>query len=748
MKKLYCCLVLSTIVNIHAFASPVTDNQFNRIDSILSLKEVSITAIKQGSNLQNEAISSTTLSSKNIERLNINSTNGISEIVPNFYIPEYGSRMTSSIYVRGLGARIDQPVVGLNVDNIPILNKDNYDFNLLDISRIEMLRGSQSTLFGRNTMGGLINIYTLSPLNYQGLRILAQYSSGNTYQAAVSYYTKINDNLGFSILGSYYSTDGFFKNIYNNENCDWEHSGNGRIKLSWNPGKVKVENTFSFSISRQGGYPYEYVETKEINYNDTCFYRRNNFNDGLTIRWNIKDIEMSSISSFQYLDDNMTLDQDFLPIPYFTLTQSRKEYALTQDLIAKGKVGNKYKWLGGLFGFYKDTDMNAPVTFLDAGIEKLIEHNRNDINPNYPIRWDERELLLNSIFNNTSFGIAAYHQSDYKIGRWKFSAGIRFDYEKSILKYNSNCDSGYTIYKVDDDKSAEVFRNDPVIIDDSGSLSKSFLQILPKFSVLYNLPMQSPSNIFMSISKGYKAGGFNTQMFSDVLQQKIMSIMGLSAKYNVDDIVGYKPEISWTYEVGTHIECLDRKIQTDISLFYIDCTNQQLTVFPDGTTTGRIMTNAGKSRSLGAEIAIKMLPTKHCELNASYGYTNAKFNEFNNGKSDFSGNYVPYAPQNTLFVGTVYTLDINADWLENIIFDANVRGVGRIYWDEANTIAQPFYALLGISVKFAHKKFSLQLWGENITGTKYNTFYFVSMSNAFLQRGNKARFGATLRITI
>ena len=90
-----------------------------------------------------------------------------------------GSRMTSSIYVRGIGARIDQPVVGLNVDNVPFLNKDNYDFDMPDIARIEVIRGPQSTLYGRNTMGGLINIYTISPLNYQGSRVMAETGKGN-----------------------------------------------------------------------------------------------------------------------------------------------------------------------------------------------------------------------------------------------------------------------------------------------------------------------------------------------------------------------------------------------------------------------------------------------------------------------------------------------------------------------------------------------------------------------------------------
>lgn len=663
-------LTLALSVCLNANASSITDDVVSTKDSTLLLNEVTITAIKQGNDIQRQPISSTTLNIKSIEKNNIVSIKGASEIVPNLFIPEYGSRMTSSIYVRGIGARIDQPVVGLNVDNVPILNKDNYDFNLIDVNKIEVLRGSQSTLYGRNTMGGLINIYTLSPLKYQGLRILAEYGRGNTMQAALSYYTKIKPNLGIGFVGNYYSTDGFYKNMNDGEKCDWEHSGGGRIKLGWIHSKVKLENTFSFSVSRQGGYPYEYIKTGEINYNDTCFYKRASISDGLTLRFKIKDVDFSSVTSYQYIDDNMTLDQDFLPASYFTITQKRKENALTQDFIAKG-LKDKYSWLGGVFGFYKNSKMNAPVTFLEEGISNLIEKNRNDVNPSYPIRWNDRVFPLYSDFTNASYGAALYHQSSLKLGKWDLSLGLRLDYEKSELDYHSHCNSSYTIYKAEGDGTFSTFENRDIVINDKGSLSKDFLQFLPKFSAVYNLPMESPSNLFASISKGYKAGGFNNQMFSDVLKQRIMGMMGLAGDYKIEDIISYKPEESWNFEVGAHIECYDSRIQTDISLFYIDVNNQQLTVFPDGTTTGRIMTNAGKSRSFGAELALKIVPIKNLEINTSYGYTNAKFTEYDNGKGDYSGNFVPYAPQNTLFAGVTYTLPVNKSWLRNIQFDVN-----------------------------------------------------------------------------
>ena len=150
------------------------------------LKPLEVMGVKQSSaGIAAEAV--TGISGADARRLDIDAAKGVSLVAPNFYMPDYGSRMTSSVYVRGLGARIDQPVVGLTVDNIPYLNKDNYDFDLADIESIEVLRGAQAVLNGRNTMGGQINIRTLSPLRAKGLRAKLEYGSANTVDAAASY---------------------------------------------------------------------------------------------------------------------------------------------------------------------------------------------------------------------------------------------------------------------------------------------------------------------------------------------------------------------------------------------------------------------------------------------------------------------------------------------------------------------------------------------------------------------------------
>ncbi|MGM9804534.1 MAG: TonB-dependent receptor [Muribaculaceae bacterium] len=738
---LACCVIASaTLLNTGIRAESLGT------DTVFQLNPISITAIKQGNDLSSHALSATVIDRSDAERQHIFSAKTASDIAPNVVIPDYGSRITSTIYVRGLGSRIDQPVVGLNIDNVPILNKNNYDFDMCDISRVEMIRGPQSSLFGRNTMGGVFNIYTLSPLSYQGTRLMAEYGTANSLKVAAGHYAKLSPSLGVSASAQYTSTDGFFTNLYNGEKCDWEHQGSARIKVQYdNRQGFSLENVAALSVVRQGGYPYRFIDNQTISYNDTCFYKRTALSDGLTLRFNRQNFSISSVTSVQYSDDNMTLDQDFLPIDYFTLTQANREYSFTHDLIVRSQDDKKYQWLAGLFAFYRHAEMNAPVTFLNTGISELIEEKRNQANPNYPISWDTRQFELGSKFTMPNWGVALYHQSKLHLGAWTFTAGLRADYEHSGLRFNSFSNTGYSINHVLSDGTTELFRHDDVNINDNGKLNKHFLQLLPKVAASYQLPFNRQSTAYASVSKGYKAGGYNTQMFSDVLQQRIMGMMGIGMNYDVDQIVGYKPEKAWTYEIGTHLETNNGDFTADFSLFYINCTDQQLTTFPDGTTTGRVMTNAGRSRSVGGELSLKAQLTNRLGMAASYGFTHAQFVEYNDGKQDLAHKRLPYVPQNTIYAEAYYVIPLSSQLLRSISLNVNARAIGNIYWDETNQNSQDLYALMGAQVKLQGRHFSLELWGKNLTDTNYGTFYFVSINHRFVQQGRPRQIGATLR---
>ena len=716
-----------------------------------TLKEITVTAIKQAETLSREPMAATTLGEKSIDRYNITTMKDASEIVPNFFMPDYGSRITSSIYVRGLGARIDQPAVGLNVDNIPVLNKNDYDIDLFDIERIEVLRGPQSVLYGRNTMGGLINIYTLSPMRYQGLRLLEEWADHNTWRTAMGVYHKFSEKFAMGLDLNAYATNGRFTNLWTQEHFPQQHRKAdqaeqyaGKLKLAWLPRTdVSVDNVISFNYNRQGGYPYIKIGEEHVNYNDTCNYDRTSVSEGLTVQWRAPGFTLSSITGLRYLDDSMTLDNDFTPESYFTLTQAQKEWTVTQDFVARGNKGI-YNWMGGLFGFLRHTRMSAPVAMLQDGIQHLIMDNMPAfLQP----QWDSDHIYLNSDFTLPVWGVAAYHQSEVECGDWTFAAAFRLDYEHPAMFYDSNASTGVTVTMPNVPRPIHM----PLDVHEKGHLKQHFVEFLPKVTASYRLPMAEQSNLYVSIAKGYKSGGYNTQMFSTILQNKLMPDMSGVPKsdYDVDNTTSYKPEKSWNYEIGGHFSCAQGRILTDLSAFYIDCRDQQLTVFPDGTTPGRMMTNAGRTRSVGAEASIIAMPTSRWTLRATYGFTDARFlryTDYENGeKVDYKGNVIPYAPRHTAFASVEYRQPLPMWWFNALSVMAECRAAGPIYWDEGNTRRQNFYALPGATIRLEMQKVSVDLWVRNILNTRYDTFYFKSMGNEFTQRGKSRSLGVTLR---
>lgn len=787
MDKMYRKLIILTLAvtaSVQSFAAgDIRTSAENKKDTINVLSEVAVVAkMKQKNNLREEPLSSTTIKLGEIERRQVVSLHDASMQTPNLHIPDYGSKMTSSIYIRGLGSRIDHPAVGMYVDNIPYLNKNGFDTDLWDIMRLEVLRGPQSTLYGRNTIGGIINVYTLSPKVYQGARVSAGYSSGDTYSIKGSVYMKPSEKVALSVGGNYLNRGGFFTNEYTGEKCDDQESASGRFRFIYTPNsRLTIDNSFFFGEVDQGGYAYRLYNAtnstlEPVNYNDECGYERITISNGLSINYKTGRHIFSSVTTWQYLDDCMTLDQDFTPASMFTLKQAQHENTFTQDFTVKrSEEERKWQWLTGITLFCKNMEMDAPVRFKKDGINNLILGGINGMFQGMPapmntarLQFAQDEFDLSSKFDMPVAGAALYHQSQFTTGKFTFTAGMRFDYEEAKLDYLSNSTVDY-IYTMKIQMSPmmpprEIKVESGVNTSMNDKLTENWFELLPKFGIQYSLGKKG--NIYATITRGFKAGGFNTQIFSDILQNQLKSDLmadlmdksggalgsmgggmpggSTSPNYTVDEVITYKPEYSWNYEVGTHLTLLGGKLNADAALFYIDCTDQQLTVFPDGKTTGRMMTNAGKTSSTGMELALSAQITPALNASVSYGHTLAKFVKYDDGINNYKDNFVPYVPQNTLAANTSYSFWNLGRIADKLQLRIGYNGIGKIYWDEANTNCQNFYSLLSASIYAEKGKFSLELWGKNITDTNYNAFHFVSVGNAFFSQGNPAEYGVTV----
>ena len=722
------------------------------------IEQVEITASLKSDNTRSMPISVTSMSMLKLEQRGISSVKELSAIAPNFYQPDYGSSITSSIYVRGFGSRIDQPVLGVVVDGVPLMNKNVYDFDFYDIRRVELLRGPQGTLYGRNTSGGVMNITTLSPLWWQGCRGMLEYSTLTSYRASAAYYGRPTDKFGVSVAAYFNHGGGHFRNTYTDEMCDRGNNASLRLRLEWLLGKGwSLDNTLTAGYTREGGYAYHHYnpETKlceDVAYNDPSGYERLAITEGFVAKYVGKRVQLSSVTSYQYLDDTMTLDQDFSPRSMFTMQQMQREHTFTEEFVIRNANRDaRWQWLSGAFLFAKWLDMSSPVTFKEDGINDLILGNINkgihSVFPDNNMLFGTDSFVIASDFTIPTYGAALYHQSRYRLDRWTLTAGIRFDLEYTSMDYNSNATVPYCF-----DLTMTCYED--LYTEFKGHEKQLFFEVLPKIAAEYDIGIGS---VYGTITRGYKSGGFNTQIFSDILQAKMMNDMMSALGLELDSAIGtttydsasatrYKPETSWNFEIGTHLRPLVG-LNVDASLFWIECFDQQVTVLPAGKSTGRMMSNAARARSFGVELSAEY-GYKGFTLRGDYGYTNARFREYNDGIGDYAGNRIPYSPEYTTAITASYSIAFDHSYIHQLTISADWRGIGSIYWNEANTLRQPFYQTLGAQIALRMNNTTLTLWGRNLTNTDYNVFYFKSVGEEFFSKGQPLQLGIRLNINI
>lgn len=693
---------------------------------------------------------------RRIEERGIASPKNLSAVVPGLNIPDYGTSMTSTIYVRGLGSRMDNPVIGLYVDDVPIIDKNCYDFSFTDIRRIDFLHGPQGTLYGRNSMLGVLFVETLSPTAYQGTRGIIEYGSASTLSAKLSAYKG-----RFGLTAAYGHTDGFFINEYDGSNCGLSDSFSARARFVGGVGKASLDNILTVSYIDQTGYPYRKLMAGEllpVDYNDKSGYRRFFLMDGFRLKTEWRNWKISSVTSFQTLFDSMDMDQDFTPKSMFTLNQIQEQVAFTQEFIFKPKTHTVW-WDSqtGLFAMVKLNKMSAPVRFLKDGIKSLILDNANSGIPQELGRLNiqEENFLIYSDFDIALGNVAAYHESYFNTGRWTFTAGLRLDFEASRMRYDSGSDIHFIV-------SPAMSEYIPFSTKVDGTETVRYAQLQPKLSVSYNATserMRSKGlnmSLLASVSEGYRSGGFNTQIFSDVLQRKMMLGMMESLGVHLDgkgdlstDGLTYKPEICLNYEIGGkfRMRSAGHILESFFTAYRVDCRNQQMTVFPYGNGTGRMMANAGRSRSLGVEAEASWM-WKGLSVSFAGSLMDARFVDYDDGRNDWSGNRIPYSPESTLYLRCGYKFLTRGRFLRSVSLNADINRSGRIYWNEAGDISQSPYSLIGADVRLTTSKAELWLRGQNLTGTEYSVFYFKSVGNSFFQAGKPRRFTIGLSINL
>lgn len=767
IKRLYLCFS-AILFCMNGLAGGVSE-VVNDTSRVVDLDEVVIVAQpKEQTRLRLQPLSSSVFGSEQMQQINVRDLSQLSQYVPSFSMPAYGSRLTSSMYMRGIGSRINNPAVGVYYDNIPLMSKAAYNNHFYMLDRVDVLRGPQGTLYGQNTEGGLVRIYSKNPMSYQGTDINLSIGTGFYRNVELAHFHRPSDKLAFSVAGFYSGLKGFIENQNFDERNDKSLEAGGKVHLIFQPNQqLKFDWTADYQYVNQNGFAYgEFRPFATIIPTDETIqdpattimngYKRNMLNTGLAISYDMDNLLFTSTTSYQFLQDRMQMDQDYMTPDYLQLEQRQKMNALTQEFVLRSHDKSRWQHTTGLFGSYQWLRTDAPVYFGDAMRAQLAQNilgNMPKLVQSMFTVWEIPTLDVAEQFHTPQLNLGFFHESNIQLtDRLKATVGFRLNYDRVKIDYDTQA-----LMKLHYATRLLFFtmeHTNGLQSQLSHSYDKNYFQFLPKVALTYSLG-GGLGNIYALVSKGYRSGGYNIQMFSDILQTDLKvngknsislkdetkTLSHTAADYAaIEETISYKPEESWNYEVGTHLNLFDNLLHFDLALYYMQIRNQQLSIMEPNSNYGRMMVNAGKSHSCGLETTLRgRLFDNALDWAVTYSFTNAKFDEYDTYKD----NDVPFVPKHTFSVIVDYHID-------KLTIGANVSGQGKTWWDEANTYSQNLYALLGIHAAYDFGPVVLNLWGRNLTDTKYNTFAVQSSAAGgtryFAQRGNPIQLGMDVNI--
>ncbi len=764
---------------------------------VVDLDEVVVVSQpKESMRMRMQSLSSSIFTGKEIKAIGMRDLSDLSGYVPSFAMPAYGSRLTSSMYIRGIGSRVNNPAVGIYVDGIPLVNKSAFNFHTYQLARADVLRGPQGTLYGMNTEGGLVRLYSKSPMTYDGTDISVGLGTHLYRNAEIAHYGKISEKAAFSVAAFYNGQNGFFKNSTNGRRADTGNEAGGKMRIVYNPtDRLSFDFLADYQYANQKAFPYGILNLAENSVappsnNRQNNYKRNMLTTGMTMAYKADAFSLSSTTSYQWLNDHMEMDQDYMAADYMHLGQRQLMNALTQELSFKSNKKSLWQWTAGIYGSYQWLKTDAPVSFdkdftdrISGSIYPAMYNGiLNAMAGRFMASGMSQEAAMQAaaaaiekaggislstamavpgLFHTPQLNLGVFHESNIDItDRLTATIGLRYDFNRVMIDYNTSATMALTANVMGKEatyKLSSMLRN---------GNNDNYNQFLPKLGFIYKLS-ENGSNVYATVCKGYRAGGYNIQMFSDILQTELNANRNnaMNGNYEVshtaDDYrrisstISYKPEESWNYELGTHLNLFNGMVQADLSVYYMKIRNLQLSVMAGDYGFGRMMVNAGRSRSCGLEASLRgSAADNHLTWAANYGLTHSTFKEYNDEKNgqkiSYEGNKVPFIPMHTFSAMADYRFDISRSFIRTLSIGANVTAQGRTYWDEANTFSQPFYAVVGAHATIGMGCTSLRLWCRNLTDTEYNTFAFDSSATGkktyLAQRGAPVQAGFDLSV--
>ena len=678
-------------------------------DEGVQLEDVVVTARKREELLSSVPVAVTALSADALEKVNIQDGGGLFGVVPNLYFT--GTTQLSSelrFTMRGVGARSPlEPSVGSFIDGVYVPTV-GWNMDFLEIDRVEILRGPQGALFGRNTQAGAISIQTRRPSFEFGGNARLDYSDFNTFRGSAYMTGPVSETLAFSAAGLIEHTDGYLDNATVGGNPLERRKSGGRAALLWNASEQAQVLVSADAIFEAGGF-YGYGEPLETQPNRagkwvTVMDQQNyedldNWGASINATYDFAAATLTSITGYRKVRSLSISDADSIntpnrdgappgPIPevirgrsgfppvtgnYFVI--GRKQSLLSQEFRLASSGDGRLQWLAGLYGFVEDNN-------------RLREQRTTD-----SFLFSNAGNFVSDAVEQRRKGFAVFGQAKYAISdRLNLTAGGRFSKEtdRQDLRIAFNIGAG---------RLAGAYTQNP---------KDSYSDFSPMASLSYRIG--EASLVYATVSRGFKGGGFN-------LQAPAMANANL----------GFDSETSTNYEVGTKLRLLDNRLSFNAALYQIDTRDAQVTttVVFAGSIVTSATANAARTRTKGVEVEVAAIPVRGLTLSAAAGYTDAKYRTYVvNPTLTLSGRRIEEIPDWTASANIEYQAPLSDD-LE-LVAGASWRYVGEILQGtglpESPHVTVDSYDSVGAHIGLASGKWELTAYVENVFDS-YNVVF-------------------------
>ena len=684
-------------------------------------EDIVITALRRDQLLQDVPAAITAFTDETIEAAGIDRPIDFINLTSNVNLVETQNAGNAFIVIRGITqARNSEPSVAVIVDGVQQVNPAQFNQELFDNEQIEVLKGPQGAVYGRNAIGGAIVITTRQPTDEFEGQIRAGIDNGFSYWLRGGITGPISDTLRFRLAGSWLDSEGFLNNPFLGEEADPVEDLSFRGTLLWNP-TPEFTADLRGSISRLRTQALYFNIVNDVN--DTSLpIRVNNAgqndrdmeNVSLRLNWETGAGTLSSVTSYDTLQEILTGDAfNFLPIPEslffflfgFDLNQSQflDVEAISQEIRFTSPEDRPFRYILGAYAI----DTNRFIStgnMVDTGngvFPVFRTPSTNPLNPQATFLSDQQNNFAWAVFGNATYDFSEQFSID---------VGLRYDHDR---RRNTTLTPTAFLPNVPgfpQGATGEVRR-------------VSFDDLQPKVTLTWE---PSPTvTVYGGYSRGFRSGGFN--------QTGVGGVAFANGIVGVGDT--FEAETAETFEIGARTSFLDRRLTLSANAYTTRNENSYFFVFLAANSTQNLG-NIPEARISGFELEARARPARGLELSAALGYTDSEIKEFPDPV--VIGNELPLISRYTLNLGGQYRAPI-ADSGLGLLARVDYRRTGRTWWEPYNTTSRNPIDLVDARLGVEHDRWSATLFAENLFDEEYNAEF---SPGGFVFKARPRRYGA------